>query len=279
MEAQFWRDAFDFLVAYDVPFGLILALTGFLVAFRSERRNARERRPTYTYSSRTIIEAPAAAPSEIQVLFRGEPQPRVTVTKLAFWNAGELTLDTSHVVADRPLEILVHSDARVLDSRIELATDSSNRVLLGPPRAEADFTAIPITFDYLDKHEGARIVLVHTGTDLTKIKLVGKFRGTPELVHADYIRSRSSESHRFKYVDSMRRTKKDVMVVVMIFGLIAAYGLARIVFFNGGVGAWLLFGFFGFMSFFAYIIEFKSSAPRELDPHGPEWGATVLPPR
>src|SRR3990167_2419551 len=90
----------------------ILATIGVILAIVFYLRSKREKRPTYQVYNRTLIEGVHTELSDLKVLYKNEPQKRVTVTKLAFWNAGRETINRVDIVDTDILRIEVPADAR-----------------------------------------------------------------------------------------------------------------------------------------------------------------------
>ena len=163
----------------------ILATIGVILAIVFYLRSKREKRPTYRVYNRTLIEGVHTELSDLKVLYKNEPQKRVTVTKLAFWNAGRETINRVDIVDTDILRIEVPADARVLDTKLLQQNEPSNKFYLGPIEKSAnglDTTKIPLSFEYVDYRNAALIRIVHTGNYETKIRVHGKIKGVEQII-------------------------------------------------------------------------------------------------
>jgi hypothetical protein len=101
-----------------------VGLVGMIVLYF---RGKRERRPRYEYSHNTIIDDVSGGLNGLKVLYNGEQLGRVTVAKVAFWNAGRETIRKSDLVDADPLRIEVRPGVKVLDARVVKQTNPANR--------------------------------------------------------------------------------------------------------------------------------------------------------
>lgn len=118
----------------------------------------------------------AVLPDEIQFLFRGDPVPKVTMSRIAIWNVGNRTIQKAQVVEKDPLRITISEGSNILEPKVLKRTRDVNGVdcVVKDKPNEAEFT-----FDYLDPKDGALVQLIHTGDD--KVSVVGTLRGITNL--------------------------------------------------------------------------------------------------
>ena len=97
---------------------------------------------------------------------------------LRFANFGHESIRRDDIAPANAIRIEVE-DAEVLDAIIEAVTRDVTAIELGPPTTDGNVTSIPITFDYLDFHDGALVRLLTTARP-TRLALVGDIIGMPE---------------------------------------------------------------------------------------------------
>ena len=157
-----------------------LGLMGVLLAIVFYVRGKRYRTLEYEVTSHTLVENLTALLDGLEVLFRGSTQERITVARIAIWNAGNETIRKDDLTPVSPFGVCVGSGATVLDSRLARCLQPANQVAALDPRpalGEYDATMIPITFDYLDPGDGFVLQIVHTGTSETRVETAGVVKG------------------------------------------------------------------------------------------------------
>jgi hypothetical protein len=118
----------------------------------------------------------AVFPNELEFLFRGKKVPKVSLSLIAIWNDGNVTINGNLIVSSDPLRILVHSGT-VLDTKVLRSSREVNGFSCALCSGHAD-NVIQCKFDYLDVKDGALIQVIHTGDD--KVEVVGTLREIPK---------------------------------------------------------------------------------------------------
>jgi hypothetical protein len=118
-----------------------------------------------------------ALPKEIEFFFRGQKVPKVTLSRIAIWNMGNVTFRRDQIVAADPLRIVTSSGSEVLDARILDRTREVNDFSCAVRESRNE---VECTFDYLDSRDGASVEVIHTGD--AKLQVVGTLRGVPKAV-------------------------------------------------------------------------------------------------
>lgn len=157
---------------------LVFGATGVILAVFFFLRSRRIAELRYDYSNRPLIENLSAKLDGLEVRFHGVPQERITVTRVAFWNAGTEVLRSSDLTPLAPLAISFSDGLLVLDVRLVYESDVTSQLSL---HQSADQTGEPdgiqLRFDYLDRGEGGVVQVVHTGDGRTRPRLLGKIKG------------------------------------------------------------------------------------------------------
>ncbi|MCZ7363103.1 MAG: hypothetical protein O8C58_07200, partial [Candidatus Methanoperedens sp.] len=110
----------------------------------------------------------------MEMLYAGERIENLTATKIAFWNAGNVTISSNDFASKKPFTIKVKeckilrtepytvsvkTGYKILDVK-KLYYNPINQVEI---KCSKDKSQIKINFEYLAKNEGAIIQLLHTG--------------------------------------------------------------------------------------------------------------------
>ncbi len=156
--------------------GILLGVIGIVLAVVFYIRSRRVSSVRYDYTAISLVEGLSDAMHGIEVTYKGAAQDRITVTHFVFWNAGTETI-RSNDFTDDPLRIKGIDDVAILDHRIIVANDATNKVEIGAVQSARNEISIPVRFDYLDSNDGAVIQIVHDGSVLTGFRLAGSLKG------------------------------------------------------------------------------------------------------
>ncbi len=154
--------------------GLIIGVTG-LILYRNSKIGAK---PTcQTRGLGLIGKDEQELPSEVVISFKGKNVPRLTLTRIYFWNDGKETILGNQIVEDDPLRCDFDSADEILKAHVASVTRKVNKFAVSIPD-DAKHRAV-ISFDYLDPKDGARIDLLHTSTRRNPT-VAGTFRRIPK---------------------------------------------------------------------------------------------------
>lgn len=192
--------------------GVILGILG-LVAYRVSRIGPR---PTFQFHSRRLIgKQEQELPTEIDVLFNKQPVPRLTSSRIVFWNSGNSTVHGNAIVSGDPLRC-EFDDGSILKAHVIKAT---RPVINFSVSADAAIPIATFTFDFLDPSDGAMIEILHT-SEKRNPKLLGTVRGVPKGIMnwGDY----SKEIYQFfpSRISAVRRINKIMFLLMGLFGLL-----------------------------------------------------------
>lgn len=163
--------------------------------------------------------------------YKGEPQEKICVTKLIFWNKGRATINGEDIVDSDPLRIQLPDGARVLDVQM---VSASNRGCL--PIVDANYVVggsdYGLRFEYLDHRDYFIVQIVHAGLEDVGFKVTGKIKG-----------ARSISESMAMLTD---RQNLDSASLITRFEQLAdgfmetRYGAAAVFGFMGGLIAWMI---------------------------------------
>lgn len=151
---------------------IAIVVTAF-VAYYFYRKSKKEKEPMCLYENTTL---------EPKKSFRyGDKQiDRITRTQLTFWNNGREPIQKSNIRSF--LEIVLDHPAEVLEADIVKLSRGETGFEVTPTRAVGGKLAnrVNVTFDFLDKGDGASIEILHTGNRDTKPSFEGAIVGVPQ---------------------------------------------------------------------------------------------------
>jgi len=175
-------------------------------------------RPTFQFHSRRLIgKQEQELPAEIDILFDKQPVPRLTSSRVVFWNSGNSTIHGSAIVQSDPLRLELE-DGGILKAHVIKAT---RPVINFAVSAEPTTARAAFTFDFLDPEDGAVIELLHT-SEKRDPEVLGTVRGVPKGIAAwgDY----SSGIDPFlpsRTSSAVRRVSTVMFLLMGIFGVLA----------------------------------------------------------
>lgn len=137
-----------------------VGIIGILVGIISYFKSRKVKLPCYTTRSTNIVRDLVNKFESVEMFYAGQPIENMTVTKIAFWNSGNETLNSQDIAAADPLKIHVKNDSKILDAKTLYQKNQANKFELSSAEKGSD---ICLRFDYVDKYEGAVIQIIHTG--------------------------------------------------------------------------------------------------------------------
>lgn len=112
--------------------------------------------------------------TSLEIRFKGVVVPRVTATQIAFWNAGNVTIDESQIVRVDQLRAIA-TEAQVLD----IAVRGTSNDVICPSLCNVGGTEnVDIAFNFLEPMDAFLFQIVHTG-DADSIGIAGTLKGLP----------------------------------------------------------------------------------------------------
>lgn len=148
---------------------LSLAVTFFVLA-----RRARLKGPSWAIRSNNLVRGFGSRLPELEILFRKNKVSTLTVSRIAIWNRGAATIDRNDIATADPLRISPTGSARLLDAKlVQVSGDSSQFEAV----LNEDGTAAHLRFDFLDRHHGAVVQVIHTGASGADLSVIGTIKG------------------------------------------------------------------------------------------------------
>jgi drug/metabolite transporter superfamily protein YnfA len=161
--------------------GVVLGLLGIVLAIVFYFRAKREKKPYFEVASNTLIEGIHKSLDGLQLQYKGAPQDRITVTKVAFWNAGRDTINKNDLVMVDPIGIICSKRLAILDVQVIQVSSPSNSVSLGEAITRSDEIFFPIEFEYLDEGDFFVVQIVHAGEKSERFKVSGKIKSVKQI--------------------------------------------------------------------------------------------------
>jgi len=168
---------------------LVTGILGVVLAIVFYFKSQKVKSPLYVSKTTNIIKGLTNRIKELEIRYGGQSIENLSVTRIAFWNGGSDTIESTDVPASDPIRAEVRSGCIILEARVARVSNEANRFGI---RIE-DHTLVRIIFDYVDKNDVAVISILHTGTSGKDIQIRGKVKGAAPLKNA--LRTRISVQH------------------------------------------------------------------------------------
>ena len=154
---------------------LMLGFAGVILAFIFYFRS----KPAKTISSVTrsfkvITERSQKIPNLV-VRINEKETSVVTLTRLSFWNSGNLDINFIDMAETNPLRLSKVNDANIFSLELNEQTTSSNQISLS--KSDSDPNSYYIRFDYLNPGDGGSINIIHDGKTDNEFYLSGNIKG------------------------------------------------------------------------------------------------------
>ena len=153
--------------------GIALAVIFYIIS-------TRKRLPRYAVRSFNFIDEYATSIPKLQVTYDASLVKRLTVTKLAFWNAGSEIIGRNDIAEADPLRVTLSEGNVFLFARVTSQSIPANCVTRTID--EENRKTVPLSFDFLDRGQGAVLVFLHTGISSSDVELRGTIKGGKRIV-------------------------------------------------------------------------------------------------
>lgn len=150
----------------------LFALVGFLVGLLGIYLHLRDRkyaRLSYATVNFNLVQDYVERIPNLQVAYAGKRVLSITVSRIAFWNSGTDILNGSNIAPGDPLRFEI-PEGKILEWQLVEATNPANQISLSL-RSNG---ALHISFDFLNKGDGAIVQILHTGQ---RVNLLGQVKG------------------------------------------------------------------------------------------------------
>jgi hypothetical protein len=123
-------------------------------------RSKKEKIPRFAIRSFNLLDNTVASLPGLSVKYKGKKLDSLTATKICFWNAGSATINSQDIASADPMRIILPKGRKFLFGRVGSQSIAGNNVTVNL----SEDNNLTMTFDYLDKNQGAVILILHTGS-------------------------------------------------------------------------------------------------------------------
>ncbi len=193
----FLNDVLNFLKGS--TFSQIVGIIAILLSIYFYRKSKKSRTPTYIIRTINLIKEKIQKIETVQIRYSGEIINNLSISKIAFWNDGKETINSSDVAQKKPIIIKINEEFEILDAEIIFNKNEANDFKI---TISEDHKYISVTFDYFDFEEGFVLQVYHTGNDSEDLVVEGQIKTVKMIVRKDISKA------LFPFVSSTKSNKK-----------------------------------------------------------------------
>ena len=197
--------------------GLLVGLVGIAVGLYFGLISRRRRKLLFSVNPVRTKVVTSGQATDLKVLYRDESLGDIDITavQLAIWNAGYESIKKGHV--RKEIVVTTNPQVRILEASVRTGSPDTGFNLLDSTDSKAK-GRVPVSWEILEKNEGASIQLLYLGTPEVDISVEGLIEGQG---HAKRIVTSSSlkspQEHR-----KTRRQQSLWVVISLVFSVVTA---------------------------------------------------------
>lgn len=136
-------------------------------------------------------------PQQISVMYDNSPVENVSSSEFVIWNSGNSVITKSALATKEPLRIEFSEKIQLLRYQIVVSNNSINNIEL---KTDNEYpNSILISFDFIEKNEGARIEVLHTGNK-SDIREKGKLIGVKSIFSKQKKLSKKKKEYKNPFI-------------------------------------------------------------------------------
>jgi hypothetical protein len=151
---------------------IVIGLVGIGLAVLFYLKSRRIKRLSYSLWSFTLLRDFKAQIEDLSISYGERQIPSLTVTKVALWNSGNVTIQRSDIATADQLRIAAREGCKILDVAVLHAPNPAN--LFDVTRQGC---RVLINFDFLDSREGGVVQVLHSGKSSADVAITGSIKG------------------------------------------------------------------------------------------------------
>lgn len=175
---EFWQIVKTFISEHTelITFvSLSFGLAGIILAVIFYRASQPVRQLSYSTRTFRIISEKAKKVAGLEVKFDEQNVNAISVTRAAIWNGGNESLRNTDISENDPLIIQARKGVEILKAELIESTSSANRALI--QQMQHEMSRYYFNFEFLNPGDGAIVSIVHTGTGIEDLSLIGTLIG------------------------------------------------------------------------------------------------------
>jgi len=161
----------------------------------------------------------SALPQNISITYDNKPVEKVSSSVFVIWNSGNKGIDGERLNTIDPLRIEACDGTSILRYNIQKVNNKTNNIKISPHHLSLN--TLFISFDFLNKKDGLRVEVLHTGS-IESLCVKGELKGIKPLNKKNKIISNKAFEFIFKNMNILRLVRKYV-IFGCLFGLFCIF--------------------------------------------------------
>lgn len=135
-------------------------------------KGKKAKKPRYYIKSHNLVTDFTSKLDKLKLLYGNTSIMNLTVSKVGFWNEGEL-IESKDILEEDPLRIESIGECEILNATVIKEINKLNNFRINLVNGKS----VTILFNFLDKGQGGAIQVIHTGKGTSDIKVDGYVKG------------------------------------------------------------------------------------------------------
>ena len=161
----------------------------------------------------------SALPQNINITYDNNPVEKVSSSVFVIWNSGNKVIDGERLNTIDPLRIEASDDTHILRYNIQKVNNKTNNIKIVPHHHSSN--TLFISFDFLNKKDGLRVEVLHTGS-IESLCVKGTLKGIKPLNKENKFISNKAFDFIFKNMNILKSVRKYV-IFGCLFGLFCIF--------------------------------------------------------
>lgn len=246
---------------FSALFGLlsfILAVVSIYLFLRSKK----EKKPMFCIRSINLIGDLYNKISGLEIYYKDKTVSNVFSTNIAFWNNGQEVINKNDISQTENLRI-IFPKGKILDK--EIVTTTCNSINFDIEQINEN--ELILSFDFLEKNDGAVVNLLHTSKSLKDVKFIGKIKGVK--IYS------LSEKNGNGPKGSQRRNLMNLIFILLAYTLLSFFAFPIENLIDPGLGNYSgLVSSISVLIIYLYLIYSEAKMPDELSSYMNTTGST-----
>jgi hypothetical protein len=202
---------------------LLFAILGIIVSIYLYRKGKRRKKPLFSKRSVNVVSDSIQSFGDILVTYLGKPVENLTVTKVAIWNSGNETLNSSDQAPTDKLRIETEEGIQIFKADIIYESNQTNNF-----KVQINSNIVELTFDFFDQNQGGIVKIIHSGKKSDNLIIKGTFKGVGNIKETkvsslDFLRPILSISSKNTTEKDKHFSNKTMPWVVLTTGLVVGF--------------------------------------------------------
>ncbi len=152
---------------------LLLAVVGIILATIFYFKSLKEKKPVFSKQTFRLVNNTLSTINNIDIRYKNIQLRNLSLTKIAFWNAGKDPIISSDIASSDPLVIQTNKDTLIYDFEISHAKAVNNINV-----SRLNENSLNISFEFLNCNDGLVVTIYHNGKSSSDLSISGTIIGS-----------------------------------------------------------------------------------------------------